>query len=83
MSTIEIMEGVIIVITGLIFTNIITWHIGRAKSHRVVKSQVATLILEFNIVVEAIMNSNGFGERFTEELKDVRARRSLELKAKE
>ena len=82
MSTSEILEGIIIGIGVIIATNLITWHIGRIKNNKTIKQQIGALILEVNIITEAIMNSNGFGERFADEMKHVRARRSLELKEK-
>ena len=82
MSITEILQSIIIGIGILIATNLTTWHIGRFKNNKTIKQQIGTLILEVNIITEAIMNSNGFGERFANEMKHVRARRSLELKEK-
>lgn len=68
---------VIILVLSVILTNLITFHVtkvkARKRAEKLVDGNIEQIIEHQNIIVRALANSNGFGDKFNtayaEELK--------------
>lgn len=78
------LENIIILALTVIATNLVTFHITKVKSRkraeRIVDGNINQIIEHQNVIVRALANSNGFGEKFNAAYDEEMRKSAQELK---
>lgn len=77
-------ESIVILFLSIAVTNLITFHItkvkGRKRSEKVIDVNIKQIIDHQNIIVRALANSNGFGEKFNKAYDEELGKTKSEIK---
>lgn len=77
-------EPILILVLSIVLTNLVTFHVTkvreRSKSDKILDGNIKQIIEHQNIIVRALANSNGFGEKFNAAYKEEIDKSKTEIK---